>query len=53
MAPSAQRIEVQDGASETMRNAVDCFEMWPEAIIRRIAKMGQRRREAEESGYLM
>ena len=40
LAPSAQRIEVQDGASETMRNAVDCFEMRPEAIIQENSKDG-------------
>jgi hypothetical protein len=31
-------MEVQDGASETMRNAVERFEMWPEAIIQEHSK---------------
>jgi hypothetical protein len=38
LAPIAQRIEVQDGASETMRNPADLFEMRPAAIIQENSK---------------
>ena len=38
LAPSAQRIEVQEGASETMRSPVERFEMWPGAIIQENSK---------------
>ncbi len=38
LAPRAQRIEVQDGASETMRNPVERFEMWPAAIVQQNSK---------------
>ena len=48
LAPRAQRIEVQDGASETMRNPVERFEMWPGAIIEQNSKDVTRQAGAEE-----
>ena len=56
LAPSAQRIEVQEGASETMRNAVERFEMRPEAIIQENSKDVTIQAGTEEKtigGYLM
>jgi hypothetical protein len=38
LAPSAQRMDVQDGASETMRNAPGRFEFWREAMIQQNSK---------------
>jgi hypothetical protein len=56
LAPSAQRIEVQEGASETMRNAVERFEMRSEAIIQENSKDVTNQAGTEEKtigGYLM
>jgi hypothetical protein len=41
-------MEVQDGASETMRNAVERFEMWPGAIIQENSKDVTAKAGAEE-----
>jgi hypothetical protein len=48
LAPRAQRIEVQDGASETMRNPVERLEKWPGTIIQQNSKDVKIQAGAEE-----
>jgi len=51
LAPSAQRMDVQDGASETMRGSVLRLEMWRAGILQQNSKPRFAVRRAAESGH--